>query len=341
MATRRRAERPEKYVAALHAARRQLSAAREGLARTTTPDGAVSYVDPKLRWAQQLLEERRDELLRHPNVIGVALGSKYTGGVDTDVLCLTVFVSRKLKPESLEKRGRAPLPRRLHKGKRTLEVDVVPMGRLNRQAFAGQSCSVTSGVTRTGTIGAPAVDLGGGAPVFITAMHVTGMTELTASSSVTVSVKAPSILDQSAAPIIGRVMEGTRRGIDAAKVLLASPHSVSREIPGGIGFIRGWRPLAFPGDRNIPVTMFGAVSRIRHSGLIEHPAAFLDRFGLDSAITVRGLATIEGDSGAALLDRDRFVLGFLVGAVTDGARIFCPASLVLQRLRCDIPTILQ
>jgi hypothetical protein len=61
-------------------------------------------------------------------------------------------------------------------------------------------------------------------------------------------------------------------------------------------------------------------------------------FGLDSAIVVRGMTTTDGDSGAALLDAQRFVLGFLVGTTSNGLQIFCPAGLVLMRLNCDIPT---
>ena len=339
MSKRRRAERPEKYVAAIHAARRALADARIGLARTTTSESATTFVEPEWQWAQRLVEERTPAILRYPNVVGLGLGSKIVEGVDTGEVCLTIFVGRKFSDETLEKRKHRPLPKRLRKGKRTLPVDVVQIGTLKRQAFAGQSCSVTRGVTRTGTIGAPAVTPSG-AQVFITAMHVTGLSELTPASGVTVPVNAPSLSQSSGAPVIGQVIEGSRNGIDAAKVLLTSPHKVLREIPQ-IGAIRGWRPLTFPGDRDIPVMMFGAASQTRLSGFIVNPAAFVPGFALDSAITVRGMNTVSGDSGAVLVDRQFLALGFLVGAAADGLRIFCPASLVLKRLGCDIPTVNQ
>jgi hypothetical protein len=338
MAKRRRSERPEKYVKALHEARRQLAEARVGLARTTTPEGAISYVDSEWQWAQRLVDNRTSALLRNPNVVGLGLGSKIIDGRNTGEICLTIFVSRKLTEDSLQKRKGRRLPKSLREGKRRLPVDVVQIGTLKRQAFAGQSCSVSNGTLRTGTIGAPAVTPAG-EDVFITAMHVTGLSHLPAGGA-TLEVNAPSTRDFPSAPVIGRVIEGTRKGIDAAKVLITAPHKVLREIPE-VGRIRGWRPLAFPGDMDIPVMMFGATSQMKHTGFIVNPSSFVPGFGLDSAITVSGFDTVGGDSGAALVDRQLIVLGFLVGEASDGLRIFCPASLVLQRLGCDIPTIVD
>ena len=197
-----------------------------------------------------------------------------------------IFVSRKLTDGTLTGQHRRRPPKFLRKGTRRLPVDVVQIGRLKRQAFPGQSCSVTNGVARTGTIGAPAIATSG-AEVFITAMHVTGLIDLLPTSGASLPVNAPSVSLSMGAPVIGTVIAGTRRGIDAAKVLLASPHRVVREIPG-IGFIRGWRPLTFPGDKDIPVRMFGAASQAALGGFIVNPAAFVPGFGLDSAIVSGG-----------------------------------------------------
>jgi len=335
-----RKSRPATAVAAMTGARRQLKAAREALAASTTPKAAPSFVSANLRWAQRLTEKRREALLSHPHVVGMALGSKWTKGADTGALCLTIFVSRKRTPETMRRSGHRKLPRGLRDGRRWLPIDVIPLGRLTRQAFAGQSCSVTNGATRSGTVGSPAVDAAGD-PVLITAMHVTGRAELDPASGVKIEIRAPSVADSAAAPIIARVVEGSRTGIDAAKAVVLPSHTVSRILPGGIGAIRGWRPTAFPADKGIPVSMFGAASRRRHDGVVEHPAAFMPEFRLDSAVTVRGLATVAGDSGAALVDRDGFVLGFLVGATSSGTRVFTSAGLVLRRLGCDIPTLLD
>jgi hypothetical protein len=334
---RRQRERPERHVAAVHDARRRLAAARAKLAEATTPDGPPTFVDPIYRWAERLLQQRLPSLLRYPHVLGAGLGTRVVNGIDTGEICVTVLVGRKLGDDSLKRRGDRRLPKELRAGRRRLPLDVVQGGGLKRTAFAGQSCSVTQGVTRSGTIGAPAVDTGNGAAVFLTAMHVTGLRELLPSSGVTLPVNVPSISEAGGAPVIGRVVHGTRVGIDAAKIVLNPPHSVIREIPR-IGAIRGWRPMVFPGDKDIPVMMFGAASRQLHTGAIVSPVLFVPGWDLEIAITVRGFDTIEGDSGGALVDVNRFVLGFLVGTASDGVRVFTPAGLVLQRLGCDIPT---
>jgi hypothetical protein len=216
-------------------------------------------------------------------------------------------------------------------------VDVVEIGALRRQAFTGQSCSVTNGKTRSGTIGAPVVDNTTGGPGFVTAMHVTGLSGISPNSGTTLSVNVPSLRDAAGAAVIGHIAAGSRIGIDAAKVLLTSPQAVLREIPG-IGRIRGWRPVTFPGDQGTAVMMHGATTQTRQDGIIVHPSAFMEGFRLDSAIVVRGMTAADGDSGAALVDAQRLVLGFLVGTASGGLQIFCPAGLVLQRLGCDIPT---
>jgi hypothetical protein len=330
-------DRAKDHVAALHAAKRQLGQARQALARTTTPDGPHVFIEPASVWAQRLVDERAAGWMRIPGVVGVGLGSKITGGLHTSALCATVFVTRKLTPATLEARGRPKLPRWIRKGGRTLPIDVVQIGRFTRQAFTGESCSVSDTTTRTATIGAPAVEDGTGASVFITAMHVTGRQELDPAGGVALAVNAPSVFDAAGAPVVGRLTEGSRKGIDAAKVVLSAGQTVLRDVPT-IGPIRGWRPLTFPGDQGAPVRMFGAATRVAQHGIIVHPTVFMPGIGLDSAIVVGGFQANAGDSGAALLDAECLVLGFLVGSAGDGQCIFCPASLVLSRLHCDIPT---
>jgi hypothetical protein len=338
--TRTQLDRLRRHVVALHAAKRQLGDARRSLARATTPEDAPLLIDPRWQWAQSLVAERGPALQRLPGVVGVGLGSKVSGGVDTHTPCVTILVRRKHKPDALRRRGVKLLPKALRKNGRLLPVDVVAVGAMTRRAFTSQSCSITSDVVRSGTIGAPAIDDGTGRAVFITAMHVTGRTEIAANSGVALPVRVPSTHDSPGAIVIGHVVQGSRRGIDAAKVLLASSNTVLREVPA-IGPIEGWRPLTFPGDQGATVQMFGARSLVRRDGVIVHPSVFMAGFGLDAAIVVRGMATVDGDSGAALLDRERLVLGFFVGTTNDGLQIFCPAGLVLKRLGCDIPTNLD
>jgi hypothetical protein len=327
-------------LAALHTAKRQLASARRALARATTPDDPYLLVEPRWRWAADLVAARLEALRRLPGVVGVGLGCKFKGGVDTGTPCITVFVKHKHRPEALARRGLKPLPKVLRAKGRALPIDVVQVGTMKRQAFAGQSCSVTSDVTRSGTIGAPAVDLATGATVFITAMHVTGRSELGAGNTTNIPVRVPSTQDSPGAAIIGRVLQGSRRGIDAAKVSVEGANVVLRELPDvSVKSIKGWRPVAFPGDQGTSVVAFGSRSKTLHRGQIVHPAMFMPGFNLEAAIVVRGMATVNGDSGAALLDGQSLVLGFLVGATSDGFRIFSPAGLVFKRLGCDIPTV--
>lgn len=337
MAMKRGLETVRDHVAALHAAKRQLRRARQALAGTSTPDAPHVFIEPASQWAQRLVEERAADWMRIPGVVGVGLGSKIVGGRNTWALCATVLVTRKLTPARIEAKRRWKLPRILRRGGRTLPVDVVQIGRFRRQAFTGQSCSVSDPTTRMATIGAPAVETTSGVNVFITAMHITGRQQLDPATGVTLAVNVPGIFDAAGAPVVGRLTEGSRTGIDAAKVVVSVGQTVLRDVPT-IGPIRGWRPLTFPGDQGTAVMMFGAATKIRQHGVIVHPTVFMPGIGLDSAIVVSGFTTTAGDSGAALLDAEHLVLGFLVGEAADGHRIFCPAGPVLSRLHCDIPT---
>ena len=77
------------------------------------------------------------------------------------------------------------------------------------------------------------------------------------------------------------------------------------------------------------------VAAVEQHGVIEHPFVVLPEFGLDGAILVH-ISSRKGDSGAALVDQQNLVLGFLVGA-SGSLRVFCPAGMMLSRLGCDIP----
>ncbi len=58
------------------------------------------------------IDEHGDELLRLPNVIGIGVGYKVTGGVETHRRCITVFVTRKVASVRLDRAER--VPRRFH-----------------------------------------------------------------------------------------------------------------------------------------------------------------------------------------------------------------------------------
>lgn len=61
--------------------------------------------------ASAVLERVRDEWLARPDVTGIGVGYKRTGGeLDVNRIALQVFVARKLPPEEVEKRGLRPVP---------------------------------------------------------------------------------------------------------------------------------------------------------------------------------------------------------------------------------------
>src|SRR5687767_1779176 len=148
-------------------------------------------------------------------------------------------------------------------------------------------------------------------------------------------------MSSGATDALGEIVFGTTTGIDAAKIKLDDPADADNVIPG-IGTIAGWRPVTIPGDNNASVRMFGAMTNKVSRGVIIHPSVSLPSFGLDNAI-LADIPTLNGDSGAALIDANNHVLGFLVGEASGvddnfaSLRVFTPAGDVLNVLDCDIP----
>jgi hypothetical protein len=185
-----------------------------------------------------------------------------------------------------------------------------------------------------GTLGTFAVDVTGNL-VALTAMHVTGEREFPPGNPI--GIVSPSRIEGGARPF-GIVMRGTRSGIDAAKISVLDPSSVTTDI-AEIGAVRGWRPLSNPGDRNTAVRMFGARTGHAVVGRIVEPMVELPQYGLDAAILV-DIPSVNGDSGAAIVDNEHLVLGLLIGESSQlhGLRVFNPISRVLAQLGCNIPT---
>jgi hypothetical protein len=309
------------------------SRARRRIARTSRPGGPVTLVDPEWEWAESLLEARREKLMAYPGVIGCGLGFRLRRGKPTERPCITVLVERKLAEEELRSGGHRRLPRTVRSRHQRLQVDVVEMGEVRRQLSGGASIGpILAQATLTGTLGAFATDLDHGDTVALTAMHVTGLQDFPVTGCDCPSFCSPG--PPPAGPAFGTLRQGTMTGIDAAKIALSTQQPAVTELPT-IGEIQGWRPTAFPGDQGTVVRLFGAVSGFQQ-GFIVNPAVAMPSAQLDSAI-LANINTQAGDSGCALVDEDNLLLGFLVGQGT--LRVFTPASLVLPRLRCDIPDI--
>ncbi len=290
-----------RYAAALAVAKRELRAARRALARTTKPGAPAVVLPSSWQWAQRLVERRRHSLLRIPGVVGVGLGFKQTNGLDTGQPCVTVFVRRKVPEEALARVGSPAIPRSLREGKRRLPVDVIALGCLRRHTHltAGTSLGPReyAGRKRQGTLGAYA-RLPNGNAVGITAMHVTWYREYAWQPGDPIEpMLHPSPLISGAPRRVGRLLRGTRHGIDAA-TFLTEPPTEPWNVLEGIGPIRGWRPTVYPGDKGTPVRMVGAVSGYRR-GILDHPAVIL--YGRDgegmgqSEIMIRATADYVGE----------------------------------------------
>lgn len=303
------------------------------LAAATRPEDGPQLVEPAWHWRNTLMAKRADKLASQRGVAGYGLGFRQQAHVPTDEPALTVFVTRKLTPNQLRGYKRKPLPRFLGTGKRRLRVDVVELGDLEYLSL-GESVGPRNprGIA---TLGAVAIDNITGGPMAITAQHMTGLKQIPQNQVRSMQVFAPAF-DQVGSRLYGDVIQGSMLGIDACKIKPLDPRNVESRIPF-IGEVRGVRPMRVPGDRNLPVRMFGSVSGLQ-AGVILNPLVALPKFGLDAAIIVQMFGQ-RGDSGAALVDPHNIVLGTLVGQVRPGVLIFCVMNETLARLGCDIPTV--
>jgi hypothetical protein len=208
------------------------------------------------------------------------------------------------------------------------------MGAVETLAAAGSSIG-PHGEKAEGTLGAFGHDRFSGRPVAFTAMHVAHETLMAFPGDGHPTIRFVSPFTSGS--VFGRLLRGTRHHVDAAAIELV-PDSQER-LPSPFGEVRGWRPLSFPADVGTPVKLWGARTGFA-TGVVTDPGVFLaPSFLIDFAI-IAEIPTRRGDSGAALLDNDNWVLGFLHAAAPrkgPHARLFVPASAFLASLGCDLP----
>ena len=312
-------------------ARQMLARARDDLARASPVGSPAVLVDPAHAEIHAALERHKVRLLRIPGVVGFGVGFRELGGVRTDEPCITVNVRAKWSRARLAKEGRRKVPSWLRSptGNR-IPVDVVAVGRLRRHLLAGSSMGRMQRPTTRGTIGSFATDLESGAVVALSAMHVSGLNGFPPGPSITLATPSPPSPGAYPMGVLGR---GTTSQVDAMRVELLDPGAAKFAIHA-IGPIRGWRPVT-SGDQSTTVRMFGAESGFQQ-GAVESPIHHLPAFGLDPVILVR-IHSVRGDSGAAIVDDRRLVLGLLIGGLTGAPLcVFSPIGNVLMTLGCDI-----
>jgi hypothetical protein len=272
----------------------------------------------------------REKLALIQTVVGVSVGFRRRAGQITKERCVIVLVRRKHALSTLANRSIVRIPKSLRYGTGgRVSTDVIELGRL-RESFVPGSLIGQRSMNRVGTLGTFATDPNEGL-VALTAMHVSGLRSFDASSD---SGDLSFFLEDKTP--LGRLLLGTKTGVDAAKISVDDPAS-ALDLTPRIGPIQGWRPMSLSGDRGSLVRMYGAISGLVY-GRIEEPLAFLDETELGGVILV-DIPSADGDSGAALVDNQGFVLGLLVGETIRGPRwrVFSPIGPVLRKLGCDIP----
>lgn len=319
-----------KAASILEVARAKRDQGRQILASCTAPGDHGLIVSRSLNWAKDLVQARAASLRKSTGVVGAGLGFKVTGGIKTATPSITIFVREKLGREAIRTLKAPHFKRPLRSGKRSLPVDVVALGRLKLQARVGDSIGATQPRSK-GTLGVVATDQATRGKCALTAMHVTGLFEFPADGVSPLELTSPSLLDTAGGSVLGALIRGTRVGVDAAAVALSV--TASNDIPF-LGPVAGWRPTTFPGDDRAAVWMYGATSGLQ-PGVIEYPHVDMPNDSLGELILVR-IHSAEGDSGALLVDNNRFALGLLVGEYENGLRAFSSIALVQALLECSI-----
>jgi hypothetical protein len=316
-------------------AKRHLAEARSRLAKSTDPAMPPVIVDPEWTPLDEALQAHAERLLSTPGVVGFGLGTRRRGGIDVGEPCVTVYVQRKRTPRSLARGRIEPVPAYLTSpGGVDVPVDVLQVGLLRRHVVCGTSVghSAVGNENDWATIGAVVRDRATGREVVLTAMHLTGLSSFPPGPSL--SFSAPDRSRPGAFPL-GQLLQGTMRGVDAAKISVVPPASVQPFIRS-IGPINGTRVLSHPGDRDTPVQLFGARSGYLR-GTIDTPRSYLPEFGLGEVILV-AVPTRRGDSGAAVVDMAGRVLGLVVGELTGQPhlRVVSPIGPILTALNCEL-----
>jgi hypothetical protein len=332
MAQRRRKKRSlEQLARSIAATRRRLADEVAELARRSKPsrDGVLWTEDT--RWQRELIEEHRGELLPR-NALGIGLGPKLTRtpAPETGATAARVYVPAKLTEAQLERRGIRSVPTHLRSGRRRLPVDVVEVGKLRLQSLT-PGTSLGPDASSLATLGAFAVDNLSGEVAAITAMHATGLEEFPVGNRPAPVFYSPSRKVAPGAPLLGRLLRGTRTEVDAALL------SVERQDMDWGEDIWGFRMLLPSDQGQAQVHLLGAKNQT--SGLVDTVWADFPRHPLTGAFTAT-YGSSDGDSGAAVIDDYGYVVGFHLGRVSMAGRsmaLCSPAALVLDVLQCNIP----
>jgi S1-C subfamily serine protease len=305
---------------------------QRALARASTPGRGQPFLlhgEHRAWWASV---QAKAQALEPHGIASLALGEKTRKGKQTGQPAAVALVRRKWSQRELKSLGITPLPRTLGSGAAKLKTDVVVASPFRLDARPGDRLHTPM---EAGTLGCFGVDDATTRLVVFTAMHVTGLVTYPADGA------PPPVFWSPAHSKLGELLRGTRVGADIAAI---KPAAAGANHP----LIRGFRYLT-SGDLNSPVRVLGALTQV--TGRITQfvptfsppglPAPLVNVFFVE--LPVR---TAPGDSGAAVIDQQGFVLGFHVGSMilgTDTQRqaisVCCTASEALSRVGCSIPYV--
>lgn len=313
--------------------RQMLREARARLAASSRPEQAGILHSGPFQRIQSVLHHHWKRLRDYPNVVGYGAGFRYVEGVKTNERCASILVSKKIPLEQLKRVRATPLPKMLRKDDHAVYVDVVEVGELKLHAAPGDRIAPQSNLVNDATLGLFATDNDTGVSLALTAMHAAGSLQQYPPDTGPAS-PIDFVLDSNGGQVaLGRLLRGTCQGIDAAAIQLDSALQPTRSFPK-IGEVTSWRHLDPEADQELPVQMFGArTGQVMH-GVVKNTQVYLPGQNLGPAIQVE-ISAQGGDSGAALLDRDRFVLGLLVSGTT-AMQFFSPMGNILHALSCDV-----
>ena len=90
------------------------------------------HEDIQLAKIQQVKEDKEEDILELPNVVGLGIGYKERKGKATNETCISVYVRKKVAAKSLESRQQVP------KALDDVKTDVIEVGDIEAQAFTSR-----------------------------------------------------------------------------------------------------------------------------------------------------------------------------------------------------------
>jgi len=312
------------------------------------------------------------ELLSRPNVCGVDVGYKYSGGKKTDEIAIRVFVRKKAVDLSDEEK----IPKEISGIKTDIieeefKINSREYDRNVRADFDSYETLIggmriempteanpKSGVFNIGTIGMIVKDKSTGLPLMLTNYHVVSSGTSVYNNSPIHQPEVITSIRNGSVDYSQREIGDTNKSflgyhkevfIDAATSNIdLSKSKVSNEILQ-IGKVKGLKELK-TSDEGLSVSKRGGITRLTHGFIdgVDHTTNVsysLGNMQVKNAFRVRpneavnGLFSTSGDSGSVVVDDNNKIVGLLfAGSEKRGTGLICPIQPVFEKLGIALPT---